>query len=52
MVSVYRNSNSYANHNPAMSDCYIQACRILAGGCGGIGMVNRVRVRVKVRITD
>jgi len=26
------NISSNPNPNPAMSDCYIQACRILAGG--------------------
>jgi len=39
-------------HNPAMSDCYIQACRILAGVCSGICMVSRVRVMVKVTVRD
>ena len=54
MFSVCPNPNSYANatHNPAMSDCYIQACRILAGGCSGINTVSRVRVMVKVRVRD
>jgi len=42
----------YPNPNPAISDCYIQACRILAGGCSGISTVRRVRVRVKVRVRD
>ena len=34
IFSLYPNFNSYANPNPnpAMSDCYIQACTILAGG--------------------
>jgi len=44
------NPNSYANPNLAMSDCYIQACGILGGGCSGISMVSRVRFRVKVRL--
>jgi len=33
-----------------MSDCYIQACRILVGGCSGISMVSRVRDMVKVTV--
>jgi len=35
MFSLYPNPNSYANANPnpAMSDCYIQACRILVISC-------------------
>jgi len=36
MFSLYLNPNSYANPNPAMSDCYIQACTILAGSCMGL----------------
>jgi len=53
MFSLYPNPNSYANPkpNPAMSDCYIQTCRIVAGGCSGISMVSRVRVRVRVKVT-
>jgi len=43
-------SNSNPNSNPAMSNCYIQACRILAGSCSGISMVHRVRVMVKVTV--
>jgi len=37
MFSLWPNPNSYANPNPnpAVSDYYIQACRILAGGCSG-----------------
>jgi len=44
MFSLYPNPNSYANPNPnpAMSDCYIQACRI-AGSCSGISTLSRVR---------
>jgi len=52
MFSLYPNPNSYANPNRAMSDCYIQACRILAGGCSGISTVSRVMVRVKVTVRD
>jgi len=54
MFSLYPNPNSYANPNPyhAMSDCYIQACRILAVSCSGICTVSRVRVRVKVTVRD
>jgi len=54
MFRIYHNPNSYANSDPnlAMSDCYIQACRIglLAGGCSGI--VSRVRVSVKAMVRD
>jgi len=46
------NISTGPNLNPAMSDCYIQACRILAGGCSGISMVSRVRVMVKVTVRD
>jgi len=37
------NPNFYANSdpNPAMSDCYVQACRILAGSSSGISTVSR-----------
>jgi len=46
--------SSYANPNPnpAMSDCYIQTCRIalLAGSCSG--MVSRVRISVKAMVRD
>ena len=35
-----------------MSDCYIQACRIVAGSCSGTSTVSRVRYRVKVRVRD
>jgi len=52
MFSLYPNPNSYANPNPAMSDCYIQACAILAGGCSGISTVSRIGVRVKVTVRD
>jgi len=54
MFSLYPNRNSYANLNPnsAKSDSYIQAFRILAGSCSGISMVSRVRVKVKVTVTD
>ena len=52
MFSLHTKPNSYANPNPAMSDCYIQACRILAGGCSGISMVSRLRVRVEVMVRD
>jgi len=52
MFSLYPNPNSYANPNPAMSNCYIQASTILASGCSGISMVSRVRVRVKVTVRD
>jgi len=60
MFSIYPNPNFSANTNPnvpkpaicpSLSDCYIQACRILAGGCG-ISTVSRVRVRVKVTVRD
>jgi len=54
LFRIYPNLNSYANPNPnpAMSDCYIQACGIglLAGGCSG--MVSRVRVSVKAMVRD
>jgi len=52
MFSLYSYPNSYANPypNPAMSNCYIQACTILAGSCSGISMVSRVRVRVQVTL--
>jgi len=52
MFSLYPNPNSYANPNPVMSDCYIQACRIVTGGCSWISKVSRVKVRVKVTIRD
>jgi len=54
MFNLYPNSNFYPNPNPklAMSDYYIQACRVLAGGCSGISTVSRVRVRVKVGVRD
>jgi len=52
MFSLYPNPNSYTNPNPAIADCYIQACTILASGCSGISMVSRVRVRVKVTVRD
>jgi len=44
--------SSYANPNLAMSDCYIEACRIalVAGRCSG--MVSRVRVSVKAVVRD
>jgi len=52
MFSLYLHPNFYADPNPspAMSDCYIQACTILASGCSGISTVSRVRVRVKVTV--
>jgi len=40
--------NISSNPNLAMSNCYIQACRILAGGCSVISTVSRVRVKVTV----
>jgi len=40
------------NPNPAMSDCYIQACRILAGDCSGISTVSRGKVMVNVTVRD
>jgi len=49
MFSLYLNPNSYANPNPAMYDCYIQACIILGGGCSRISMVSRIRVKVTVK---
>jgi len=52
VVVVYPNPHSYANPNPAMSDCYIQACTILAGSCSGFSTVSRVRVRIKVMVMD
>jgi len=54
MFHIYPNPNSYANPNPnpAMSNCYIQACRIglLAGSCSGTE--SRVRVSVKAMVRD
>jgi len=54
MFRIYPNPNSYANPNPnpAMYDCYIQACRkgLLAGGCNG--MISRVTVSVKVLVRN
>jgi len=52
MFCIYPNPNSYANPNTAMSDCYIQACRLglLASGCSG--MVSRVRVSIKAMVVD
>jgi len=52
VFSLYPNPNSYANlsPNPAMSDCYIQACTILAGSCSGISTVSRVRIRVRLKV--
>jgi len=41
-----------SNPNHATSDCYVQACRILAGGCSGISTVSRVRVMVMVMVRD
>ena len=41
--------NISSNPNPAMSDCYIQACNILASSCNGISTISRVRVMVMVR---
>jgi len=38
--------------NPAMSDCFIQACKILAGGCSGISTVSRATVMVKVTVRE
>jgi len=38
MFSLYPNPNSYAKPNPAMSDCYIQGCTVLVGGCSGISI--------------
>jgi len=32
-----------------MSNCYIQACTILAGSCSGINTVSGVRLKVTVR---
>jgi len=46
------NISSNPNPNPAMSDCYIQVCRILAGGSSGISAVSRVSVMVKVMVRD
>jgi len=44
-ICVFPNPNSYTNPspNPAMSDCYIQACRIglLAGSCSGLWLAQR-----------
>jgi len=52
MFIIYCNLNSYANPNLNldMSDCYIQACRIPAGGCSGISTLSRVKVRVKLKL--
>jgi len=50
MGNVWVNISSNLNPNPATSDCYIQACRILAGSCSGISTVSRVRVIVKVTV--
>jgi len=54
MFCIYLNPNSYANPNPnpAMFNCYIQACRIglLAGGYSGT--VRRVRVSIKAMVRD
>jgi len=52
MFSLYPNTIANLNPNPTISDCYIQACRILAGGCSVISMVRRVRVSVKVKVRD
>jgi len=52
MFSLYSNPNAYANPNPAMIDCYIQACRILASCCSRISAVSRVSVMVKVTVRD
>jgi len=46
------NISSNPKPNPSMSDCYIEACRILAGGCSGISTVSKVRVMVKVTVMD
>jgi len=46
------NISSNPNPNPAMSDGYIQACRVQAGGCSWIITVSRVRVTVEVTVTD
>jgi len=46
MFSLYPNPNFYANPNPAMSDCCIQACTILAGSCSENSTVGRVRVNI------
>jgi len=47
-------TNFYANPNPnpAMCNCYTQACTILADGYSGITMVSRVTVRFKVTVRD
>jgi len=47
-----RRQHGNPNPNTAMSDCYIQACRILEGGRSGISMVSRVWIRVKVMVRD
>jgi len=54
MFNLYSNPNFYANPNPnpAMSHCYLKACRIPVSGCSGISMVSMIRVRVKVRVMD
>jgi len=54
MFSLCPNPNFYANPNfsSAISDCYIQACKILAGSCSEIATVSRVKVRIKVRVRD
>ena len=44
--------NISSNPNPAMSNCYVQVCRILADGYSGISTVSRVRVMVKVTVQD
>jgi len=52
MFSLYPNPNYYANPNPAISDCYVQAHTVLADSGSGISTVSMVRVRVKVMVRD
>jgi len=46
------NISSNPSTNPAMSDCYIQVCKILADGCSRISAVSRVMVKVKDTVID
>jgi len=41
MVSLGVNISNNLYANPAMSDCYIEACRVLACGYSGISTVNK-----------
>jgi len=54
MFSLYHKPNFSANAdpNPAMSDCCIQAFRMLTSVCCGISIVSRVRFRAKVTVRD